>query len=635
MPHLGPSSPLQKSALITRKQLGCLTGGKIDTVQHKNILGVGTPINCYGGPAIGIKNGVVHHMCLKENRNHPIPNSSNEDFLVYKEPENRSVDHKLNVLKQIHHHPPIPIFWEPVSQDTRSTTIGNNAKGVAYIGHWRVNRVEDLSNNPVTIKGKQRIALICLRFHYYSQIWSNIIDFCHDKTCHEIKIIDFQHLLRDESFNNTSEESSNSAAAFPEADILGHDGQICDRNFNSCENGNEEEMQGGPIQPLKFEVRPTVGVGETAGNPMVIDSDDDYDGPKKNCTFGNELPSLKDLEEVVDAVVNAGDRNAIKVKDVCESVAKHFGLTKISRQTQLLIIERATHVLKQLIDNNGIKQHAQGIQPKKINNADRNTPKNGIAGALLEPSIVTCHGKKRSTCLEASSMVNDKEPKKYRREKIGFVEEDSTQQQKEEDQDRQRHVVATQARTRVTGPEVNDGTTADSAIVIDGDDINNVADKMIKTEQPTFGSSESDGKQITNTKIEAFPNTKQDFIGTTNQHTHHITKTSSTEATSCRFHYFKVDVVGLDMTVGGIVIPADKAVTFRDLRHDIMTHQQLVLPFSSFCFDLGNDFVIQPSQEALEVKDHVIANGKQDGSLKNPFRIFIRESSQKNDIIDV
>lgn len=289
MPHLGPSATLKKSALITRKQLGCLTGGKIDNVQHENILGVGTPIHCYGGSAIGIKKGVIHHMCLKEDRNHPIPKSSYEDFLVYKEPEKGSMDHRMNALKRACQHPPIPIFWEPVYQNGKSTAFDTIAKGVAYIGHWRVTRVDDLRDNPVMIKGRQRIALICLKFHDYNQRWSDIIDLCHDKACSEIKKINFQHFPQDESFGSSissnpcnhgapSEESNHGAAASPKAGILGDDGGACDANLIS---GTKGKIQN-PIQSIKFEAIPVVEVGKTEDNPVIIDSDDE-DGPKANC----------------------------------------------------------------------------------------------------------------------------------------------------------------------------------------------------------------------------------------------------------------------------------------------------------------------------------------------------------------
>ena len=59
-------TPILTSALITRWQLACLMGGKDDgKLKHRNILEVGTPIAYCGGPALGIKNGIINHMCYQ------------------------------------------------------------------------------------------------------------------------------------------------------------------------------------------------------------------------------------------------------------------------------------------------------------------------------------------------------------------------------------------------------------------------------------------------------------------------------------------------------------------------------------------------------------------------------------------
>lgn len=57
---------IKSSALITRKQLACLTGGKVDKIQQSNALNVGTPFPYCGGRAVAIKGGMVHLICLKE-----------------------------------------------------------------------------------------------------------------------------------------------------------------------------------------------------------------------------------------------------------------------------------------------------------------------------------------------------------------------------------------------------------------------------------------------------------------------------------------------------------------------------------------------------------------------------------------
>ena len=80
-----------------------------------------------------------------------------------------------------------------------------------------------------------------------------------------------------------------------------------------------------------------------------------------------EPPSLKDLQEAVAAIINASDRNTIRVKDVCQLVAKHFRLSKISEQIKVLIIEHAMHVLKQLIDKSRRNEYGMG-SIKYLNN---------------------------------------------------------------------------------------------------------------------------------------------------------------------------------------------------------------------------------------------------------------------------
>jgi hypothetical protein len=87
--------------------------------------------------------------------------------------------------------------------------------------------------------------------------------------------------------------------------------------------------------------------------------------------------------------------------------------------------------------------------------------------------------------------------------------------------------------------------------------------------------------------------------------------------------YFKVRVAGgNDLNLGGIILPGNDEVTFGDIRRAIVDFKQSAMPFSSFLFDLGGDFVIGPAQEGLEVKDHVDGNG----SRQNPFQILIKES---------
>jgi hypothetical protein len=187
--------PLPTSALITRKQLACLTGGNVNGVQQRNILKVGTPVQYCGGRAIAIKNGTIHHVCLKEGRNHPMPESVEEEFLIYKEPEDAVKDAALSALKQAaSNNSTIPIFWEPKLQKGKNCVHGMSAKGVMYIGHWTVTEVEDLTENLIKILDRPRNALVHLEFNCYSHYWSNIIDNACRLSCQEIGSVDFSVL---------------------------------------------------------------------------------------------------------------------------------------------------------------------------------------------------------------------------------------------------------------------------------------------------------------------------------------------------------------------------------------------------------------------------------------------------------
>lgn len=191
--------PLQTSALITRKQLACLTGGKVDGAQHTNILNVGTPFMYCGGSAIAMKQGVVHHICLKEGQNTPLPDSITKPFEVWKQRMKSGNEHCINVLAQQAN--PIPIFWEPKSQEGKSVVAGTSAKGVVYAGHWKINHVEDLIGKGVEKLNRERIALIRLSFVRYNHTWHEIIEECKDKTPAQIRSTYFKKKDDDKSSN--------------------------------------------------------------------------------------------------------------------------------------------------------------------------------------------------------------------------------------------------------------------------------------------------------------------------------------------------------------------------------------------------------------------------------------------------
>lgn len=194
------NKPVLQSSLITREQLHCLTGGVRGG--YKNPLQVGTPMGFCGGRALATKNKQVQHICVKENINHPLPTSMDEDFLLYRTSKGCGLARDIQLLVNLQNsHPPIPIFWEPEEQ------VGTK---VTYVGHWKVKSIDDYSNYPKTYKDIKRCALVKFTFVHFNQDWARMIHCCHDKTTNEIKAMNWDGLEGDVSSkdNSTAQISS-------------------------------------------------------------------------------------------------------------------------------------------------------------------------------------------------------------------------------------------------------------------------------------------------------------------------------------------------------------------------------------------------------------------------------------------
>lgn len=180
---------IRKSSLITRKQLACLTGGKVDKHQMGNPLNVGTPITYCGGPAIAISNGKIHHICIKEAKNYPRPQSTREQFVMYRlAPKNNGENQQRDIellLREQTTTPNVivPIFWEPANQ--------SGQKKVTYLGHWKLQRIEDLRDRHFHYNGSRRCAKLHFDFNHFNERWEDIINLCCDKTVEQIKATDF------------------------------------------------------------------------------------------------------------------------------------------------------------------------------------------------------------------------------------------------------------------------------------------------------------------------------------------------------------------------------------------------------------------------------------------------------------
>eukprot|EP00573_Skeletonema_grethae_P003160 CAMPEP_0201686368 /NCGR_PEP_ID=MMETSP0578-20130828/842_1 /ASSEMBLY_ACC=CAM_ASM_000663 /TAXON_ID=267565 /ORGANISM="Skeletonema grethea, Strain CCMP 1804" /LENGTH=508 /DNA_ID=CAMNT_0048170417 /DNA_START=29 /DNA_END=1555 /DNA_ORIENTATION=- len=182
------SQPLRKSCLITRKQLACLTGGKVNKHQYGNPLNVRTPVTYCGGAAMATENGRVRHLCMKEEMNYSYPSNQNEQFVVYRRaPSHRGTQQRdVKLLIMAHpNHPPIPIFWEPSDQSGKPSDQSGSV--VMYIGHWKIGHIEDLRDRTEMHLGCYRCAKIYFDFYRFDEHWEKVIRDSHDKTHEQIK----------------------------------------------------------------------------------------------------------------------------------------------------------------------------------------------------------------------------------------------------------------------------------------------------------------------------------------------------------------------------------------------------------------------------------------------------------------
>mmetsp|Transcript_24584 Transcript_24584/g.44143 ORF Transcript_24584/g.44143 Transcript_24584/m.44143 type:complete len:237 (+) Transcript_24584:2-712(+) len=141
-----------------------------------------------GGRAIATSRGKIHHICIKEQVNHSIPEFVHEEFLlcVRQSTTGRPMVRQVQLLIDLQlNHPPIPIFWEPEDQ---------KGSKVMYIGHWKVTNIDDISSNPILYMEEMRCAVVKLKFVRFDQRWARIINLCHDKSNEEIKTMNWDDI---------------------------------------------------------------------------------------------------------------------------------------------------------------------------------------------------------------------------------------------------------------------------------------------------------------------------------------------------------------------------------------------------------------------------------------------------------
>ena len=179
-----PPSPehVKSSKRLPRKKFNCLTGGKRGG--YKNPLQAGTPLSFNGGSAFALKKGTLHSVCIKENMNHPLPGSVEDELFIYRCAGGTGRNDIRKLSEDFKTNPAVPIFWEPEEQPDSKTEI-------SYVGHWKIVGVKKIWGNSFVYKKRKRCGIVVFRFVRFDESWDRIIGLCHDKTIDEIKQIDW------------------------------------------------------------------------------------------------------------------------------------------------------------------------------------------------------------------------------------------------------------------------------------------------------------------------------------------------------------------------------------------------------------------------------------------------------------
>lgn len=176
--------PLQQSQLIWRKQLNALSGGKA----AKNPLNLTTPISFTGGSALAMKNKVVAHITVKEKNNLALPETADEDFVLWRIGSKRTSDilyiTERNEKNEYKHSNGIPLFWEPKNQEHGETKV-------FYAGHWKI---KDHSFEKRNLKDHDRCGSMTFRFDRFDAKFPSIIAKARQMTVEKIKSYDFDSL---------------------------------------------------------------------------------------------------------------------------------------------------------------------------------------------------------------------------------------------------------------------------------------------------------------------------------------------------------------------------------------------------------------------------------------------------------
>lgn len=109
-----------------------------------------------------MSNGRIHHICIKEEKNYPLPKSINENFLMY-------IISKIPGQLPIYVKVLIKMGQWHTNQKKSSLVIEANVTSAAYVGHWKLSDIKHYAENPVDYLGYLHCAKVSFEFDHFDK----------------------------------------------------------------------------------------------------------------------------------------------------------------------------------------------------------------------------------------------------------------------------------------------------------------------------------------------------------------------------------------------------------------------------------------------------------------------------------
>lgn len=183
----------------------------------------------------------MHHICIKEENNKPLPTSNRENLVIHKIARNGKIKELPIGVQYLWNRDSrqqaIPIFWEPKVQSSINSIIkAMGGTGICYVGHWKV---VYLHKKQFKHKGKQRCAEIHFEFVRYDNRFHRIIAMACTKSCNDIRRLDFTTTF--EQIDNDSHQDEHEESGI----ILKEEEEYFNysKNHRDCNDGYVEPSE--------------------------------------------------------------------------------------------------------------------------------------------------------------------------------------------------------------------------------------------------------------------------------------------------------------------------------------------------------------------------------------------------------